>query len=68
MKKLLTLPVLTLLVLLSVFTAGCHHTRRAEIQGSGKRVSEKRDIASFTSIQTNGAFNIEVTCQKDLGL
>lgn len=73
MKKLLSLlalclPLVTLLVLLPLFTAGCHHARRAEIQGSGKRVAEKRNIASFTSIKTDGAFNIEVICQKDLGL
>ena len=68
MKKLLISPVLSLLVLVPLFTAGCHHSRRAEIQGSGKRVTEKREIASFTSIQTDGAFDIEVVCQKDLGL
>lgn len=68
MKKLLSLLVLSLFALLPLFTAGCHRARRAEIQGSGKRVTEKRNIASFTSIQTDGAFNIEVVCQKDLGL
>ena len=39
-----------------------------EIQGSGKRETQKREIAPFTSISTEGAFTIEVTCQKDLGL
>jgi hypothetical protein len=48
--------------------AGCHHGMRSEIQGSGKRVMEKRNVTPFTSISTEGSFNIEVTCQKDLGL
>lgn len=68
MKKLLIFPVLTVLVLLPLFTAGCHHARRAELQGSGKRVTEKRNIAPFTSIQTDGAFDIEVVCQKDVSM
>jgi putative autotransporter adhesin-like protein len=57
-----------LFLLLPVFAAGCHHGMRAEIKGSGKRVVEKRNVTPFTSISTEGAFNIEVTCQKDLGL
>jgi hypothetical protein len=63
MKKLLVL-----LVLLPLIGAGCHHRMRADVKGSGKRVTEKRNIASFTSIETNGAFDIEVVCQKDVGL
>lgn len=59
---------LALLVLLLVFAAGCHHGRFAEIRGSGKRELQKRNVAPFTSISTEGAFTIEVTCQKDLSL
>ena len=57
-----------LFLLLPVVAAGCHHGLRAEITGSGKRVVEKRNIAPFKSISTEGAFSIEVTCQKDVGL
>ena len=57
-----------LFLLLPVLAAGCHHGMRAEIKGSGKRVMEKRNVTPFTSISTEGAFDIEVTCQKDLGL
>jgi len=63
MKKLALL-----FLLFPLFVAGCHHGMRAEIKGSGKRVVEKRNITSFTSISTEGSFSIEVTCQKDLGL
>lgn len=63
MKKLLVL-----FVLLPVLFAGCHHGIGAEIKGSGKRVVQKRDIRPFTSISTDGAFDIEVTCQKDVSL
>ena len=62
MKKLLVL-----VVLLPLLTAGCHRSM-AGIKGSGKRVTEKRQIAPFTSIATDGAFNIEVVCQKDVGM
>ena len=63
MKKLLVL-----VVLLPVLFAGCHHRIGAEIKGSGKRVVQKRDIGQFTSISTDGAFDIDVVCQKDLSL
>jgi len=62
MKRLLSLIVLTLLV-----SAGCHHDFN-EVKGSGKRELQKREIAPFTSISTEGAFNIEVVCQKDVSL
>ena len=63
MKKLLSL-----IVLLPLLTAGCHHGMRSGIKGSGKRVTEKRQIGSFTSITTEGAFNVEVVCQKDVSM
>ena len=64
MKKLALL-----FLLFPLLAAGCHHgSMRAEIRGSGKRVMEKRNVTPFTSISTEGAFDIEVTCQKDLGL
>ena len=59
MKKLLSLIALTMLV-----TAGCHHGY-ADVKGSGKREVQKREVAPFTSISTEGAFTIEVVCQKD---
>ena len=63
MKKLLSL-----IVLLPLLTAGCHHRMGSGLKGSGKRITEKRQIGQFTSITTEGAFNIEVVCQKDVGL
>jgi hypothetical protein len=57
-----------LFLLLPVLAASCHHGMRAEVKGSGKRVMQKRQISSFTSISTEGAFEIEVTCQKDPSL
>ena len=40
--------------------SGCIHG----VHGSGVRKTEKRDLAAFTSIETNGAFEVEVNCQK----
>ena len=65
MKKLLSLIALTLLV--TVVTAGCHH-EFSGVKGSGKREAQKREIAPFTSISTEGAFNIEIVCQKTLSV
>jgi hypothetical protein len=56
------------LVLLTALAAGCHGQFGAQIKGSGKRELQKRTVAPFTSITTEGAFTIEVTCQKDLSL
>ena len=57
-----------LLVALAFLATGCHHGRMSEISGNGKRVTQKRNIGSFTSITTEGAFSIEVTCQKEPSL
>jgi hypothetical protein len=59
---------LACLVLLTVFAAGCHGHFGPRIKGSGKRELQKRQVAPFTSISTEGAFTIEVTCQKDQSL
>ena len=53
--------VLTLLTLASV---GCKHGMNAGIKGSGKREVQKREVQPFTSITSQGAFNIEVVSQK----
>jgi hypothetical protein len=59
---------LLVFLLLTVLSAGCHHGMYSGISGSGKRELQKREVAPFTSINTEGAFVIEVTCQKNLGL
>jgi len=59
---------LSALLILLLFAAGCHHGIRSQIKGSGKRVSQKREVGAFTAISAEGAFNIEVVCQKDLSL
>ena len=59
---------LALLLLITLLLTGCHHGMRSGVKGSGKRERQKREVASFTSIKTNGAFTIEVTCQKDQSL
>jgi len=63
MKKLLLL-----VLLLPALCVGCHHGFGANVKGSGKRVTQKRDVSSFTSIKTEGAFDVEVVCQKALGI
>ena len=50
---------LTLGLYLFLF-AGCH----IGVKGSGVRKTEKRDLPAFTSIETSGAFEVTVTCQK----
>ena len=50
------LPASLLFVLLGCHIGGVH--------GSGVRKTEKRDLPSFTAIETTGAFDVQVTCQK----
>lgn len=59
---------LACLVLLTALAAGCHGKFSSQIKGSGKRELQKREVAAFTSISTEGAFTIEVTCQKNQSL
>lgn len=47
------------LCLLLALTA-CFHG----VRGSGVRKTEKRDLPAFTSIETSGAFEVRVDCQK----
>ncbi|HET6645842.1 MAG TPA: head GIN domain-containing protein [Pyrinomonadaceae bacterium] len=59
MKKLLLILVLCSLV------AGCHYNVKMHgTTGSGIRKVEKRELNPFTSISTDGAFEIEVVCQQ----
>ena len=47
------------LVLLAL--VGCHF---GGVHGSGVRKTEKRDLPAFNAIETTGAFEVQVTCQK----
>ena len=57
-----TLAILFILIALPL--AGCHHGMHSGVKGSGKREVQKRDVSAFTSISTEGAFNVDVVCQK----
>ena|SRR2546422_1646966 len=60
------LAVYITLSLLSLFTlSGC---MIGGIHGSGVRKAEKRDLAPFTAIETSGAFEVSVVCQKPVSL
>jgi hypothetical protein len=61
MKKILGL---ALLVSLVTGCTGIHHG----ILGSGNIKNESRDVAAFDSISTEGAFEIEIVCQKPQSL
>jgi hypothetical protein len=51
---------LTLALSSLLLFAGCH----IGVKGSGVRKTEKRELPAFTSIETVGAFEVAVTCQK----
>jgi len=60
---------LALIIVVAAFVvSGCHHGMRSGVVGSGKREIQKREITAFTSITTEGAFVVEVTCQKEPSL
>src|SRR3954466_2693296 len=54
--------LLIILVAVAAVSGGCKFNRG--IAGSGNRRSEKRELKSFNAIETGGAFEINVTCQK----
>ena len=59
MKKILLIAVFCSLA------TGCHFAVQMHgVTGSGVRKVEKRELSSFTSIATDGAFEIEVVCQQ----
>ena len=59
--------LLVMFLLVAPFAVGCgmHHS---EVVGSGQRQREKRDVAAFSSISTEGAYQIEVVSQQALSL
>jgi hypothetical protein len=61
MNKLLL--VITLTVAVLGLSSACRHMGKG-VQGSGVRKTEKRDLGTFTSIQTTGAYEVVVTCQQ----
>lgn len=58
--------ILLLTVLISI-AAACHHGMGG-VAGSGNSQKQKRDVGSFTSLSTEGAFEIDIVCQKPLSL
>jgi hypothetical protein len=57
-----------LLGVVLVLATGCHHRIGNQVIGSGKRALQKRDVSPFTSISTEGSFEIEVVCQQPASL
>ena len=49
-----------LLIFLIVLVAGCRNMMHHSVAGSGNRKTEKRNVPAFTSISTEGAYDIEV--------
>jgi len=58
-NTLVSLLALTLTLLIGA----CHHGGMG-VKGSGNRKTETRDLASFKAIDSEGAFEFDVTCQK----
>lgn len=57
-----------ILILLALPAAGCKHGIHVGLKGSGKREVQRREVPAFTSISTEGAFNLSVACQKTQSL
>lgn len=57
------------LLALSVLLGGCHWGGfREGTSGSGKSKVEKRSVQGFTAVDLSGAFEVEITVQKEPGL
>ena len=59
---------IVLMLLLVSLAVGCRGGLLSQVRGSGNRQSEDRKVASFTSIDTNGAFDITVVTHKQYAL
>ncbi len=57
-----TKSLLVILLTVSALLCGCKFGRG--IAGSGNRKAEKRELKSFNAIDTSGAYEINITCQK----
>jgi len=52
-----------LLIILLSLAVGCRHIIHDGVAGSGNRQKEKRNVPNFTSISTEGAYEIEFVVQ-----
>ena len=59
---------IVLMLLLVSLAVGCSRGLLNQVRGSGNRQREERTVAAFTSIVTNGAFDITVVSQKPYAL
>ncbi len=59
---------LALVSLIGLLAVGCDHVMAEQVTGSGVSITQKRTVGSFQSIDASGAFNVEVVCQKEVGL
>lgn len=59
---------LTIILLLGLLLTGCAYVHRDSVVGSGTLKTEKREVGSFNSIDTSGALEIEIVCQKEPSL
>jgi hypothetical protein len=55
------------IMLMVALVAACHHGFH-QVNGSGNRQTQKREIPPFTAIESEGAFEIEIVCQKEATL
>ena len=55
--------IVALAIMIFLSTA-CHFAMHENVKGSGVREKQKREVASFTTIATDGAFDIDVVSQK----
>lgn len=59
---------IVMLIVLMSLAVGCHHGLLNQVRGSGNRQKQSRAVGPFTSISTEGAFEIEVVSQKPLSI
>lgn len=59
---------IVLMLLVVSLAVGCSQGMLNRVHGSGNRQREERQVAAFTSIVTDGAFDITVVSQKQLAL
>src|SRR6478672_12019098 len=61
MKRILLFLILSIACLLMV--ASCRYVGRG-VRGSGNRKTERRELAPFKSVDSSGAYEVNIVCQQ----
>jgi Putative auto-transporter adhesin, head GIN domain len=57
--------LITAIVITTALVSGCMRHFAGGVKGSGVRQTQKREVSPFKAVHSEGAFQIDIVCQKD---